>query len=628
MLNYGRKNYGPKILIMLLLLGLCIPAMGQVTMPSGADDIYIGAENELYEVGRVEPLCEGAVQDIVYADAAKLLFVAEDGELMAFSLNAGDLQPQSIGRTATGSVYIARDGLAYYVDQADDTKLMGYDPLSGQTAQAATLPEGTLSLGASVEGLVVGDSNTKSLYIPQTGQFVECTWADADVSLSADGRFETLLTADGTLTIRTAARSITPGIVIDKDVIAVTTHNALVYYLKNADGALSLMSFDYAAQASVFLAKFQTSLLPTMASAGDRIYMIAHDGRVFELNIDSHSLNPFGQVNNMPEHVMLSATNDMLLIYDTACATHMPTFLMGIPVPEAEIETVEPAKPTFTPSIPDVTPKPVEPSQPPQPQNMTEGSRGDDVLTLQQILHACGYPVGKPDGIYGSGTTNAVKYLQSDLGIRQTGIVTPAFFDRIQEEKMPHYEQYVQLSKGDSGIRVVKLQQRLRALRYMDAQADGIYGSATANAVELFEKALSERENGVATVHIQKQLFAKDAPKASDVYSDIEPKPTKKPTPHHPAPEQTVTEDDLIDMTRWLNNKFTNSNLNKKKAIHKVQSRLADLGYLNKKQRSKTYDNNTLRAMENFQRDNDPDNDPTGIPTIHTMELLFPDRLF
>ena len=375
--------------------------MGQVSMTSGTGTVYIGAENELYEMGRVEPLCEGAVQDIVYADAAKILFIAEDSELMALSLNAGDAQPKSIAHTDVGSVYIARDGVAYYVDVDVDTKLMGYDPLTGRSTQMATLAQEAISLTASVEGLLVGSGGGKELFVPQTGEFVNCAWADADIQLSNDGRFETLLAADGTLTLRTAARGTAS---IDKDVTTAITHNALVYYLKNTDGALSLMSYDYAAQASVFLAKFQATLLPTMAAADDNVYMVAHDGRVFSLNVDSHSLSPFGTIEDIPEHVALSATTDMLLIYNTAAATHMPTFLQSIVAPTADTDVIEPAQPTLAPVHPDVTPKPVEPSQPAQPQNLTQGSRGYDVLTLQQVLHTHDYPVGKPDGIFGSGT--------------------------------------------------------------------------------------------------------------------------------------------------------------------------------------------------------------------------------
>jgi len=52
-----------------------------------------------------------------------------------------------------------------------------------------------------------------------------------------------------------------------------------------------------------------------------------------------------------------------------------------------------------------------------------QGSVGDDVAQLQQLLNSMGYWTGNVDGIFGESTTNALINLQRDKGITADGIV-------------------------------------------------------------------------------------------------------------------------------------------------------------------------------------------------------------
>ena len=55
-----------------------------------------------------------------------------------------------------------------------------------------------------------------------------------------------------------------------------------------------------------------------------------------------------------------------------------------------------------------------------------QGSSGDAVRTIQEKLKNWGYYDGEVDGIFGSGTTSAVKYFQRKNGLTPDGIVGPA----------------------------------------------------------------------------------------------------------------------------------------------------------------------------------------------------------
>ncbi|MDO4564446.1 MAG: spore cortex-lytic enzyme [Clostridia bacterium] len=54
---------------------------------------------------------------------------------------------------------------------------------------------------------------------------------------------------------------------------------------------------------------------------------------------------------------------------------------------------------------------------------LKRGSTGDEVKTLQRKLKQWGYYTGVVDGIFGSGTENAVKYFQRTNGLAVDGIV-------------------------------------------------------------------------------------------------------------------------------------------------------------------------------------------------------------
>ncbi|MBE5774254.1 MAG: peptidoglycan-binding protein, partial [Clostridiales bacterium] len=62
---------------------------------------------------------------------------------------------------------------------------------------------------------------------------------------------------------------------------------------------------------------------------------------------------------------------------------------------------------------------------------LKNGDRGDDVKDLQESLNDQGYDSGKPDGIFGPNTENALKDWQEDNGYEPDGIGWPSQVDEI-----------------------------------------------------------------------------------------------------------------------------------------------------------------------------------------------------
>ena len=71
------------------------------------------------------------------------------------------------------------------------------------------------------------------------------------------------------------------------------------------------------------------------------------------------------------------------------------------------------------------------------------------------------------------------------------------------------------LTSGDSGDAVMRLQRRLSKLGYLYGTADGVYGGTTARAVRIFQYYNGLEQNGEADTALQELLFSEDA-KAPD----------------------------------------------------------------------------------------------------------------
>lgn len=219
-------------------------------------------------------------------------------------------------------------------------------------------------------------------------------------------------------------------------------------------------------------------------------------------------------------------------------------------------------------------------------EQLASGDSGSAVRDLQNRLKALGYYTGTVDSKYGSGTESAVKRFQSIMGYSQTGVATASLQEALFNKNAPRYEAprtpaptkkptptslYVQLSRGDTGSNVTRLQNRLRTLGYFSGKSDGDYGTATMTAVKLFQKALSLEQTGVATVAMQKKLFSSSAPY-------YEPAPTPVPGGYEKL-----------------------STGSSGTAVKKLQARLKALGYFGGTADGK-FASSTANAVKLFQR--------------------------
>lgn len=120
------------------------------------------------------------------------------------------------------------------------------------------------------------------------------------------------------------------------------------------------------------------------------------------------------------------------------------------------------------------------------------GSRGNYVKIAQYYLNIYGYDLDA-DGIFGSGTQAAVRKFQTDNGLTADGIVGRQTWTKLVLSNPAAYV----LRRGSRGTPVWYLQMKLLSKLYPLGSADGIFGSATENAVKAFQSESGLNSDGI-----------------------------------------------------------------------------------------------------------------------------------
>ena len=108
-----------------------------------------------------------------------------------------------------------------------------------------------------------------------------------------------------------------------------------------------------------------------------------------------------------------------------------------------------------------------------------KGMSKEAVLALQMNLNGLSYSTGQVDGIYGARTYDAVKRFQTENGLTPDGIAGDNTNKRIKSI-------------------VTEVQTALKGFGYLNSGADGIYGTATREAVKKFQSDNYITADGIA----------------------------------------------------------------------------------------------------------------------------------
>ena len=143
---------------------------------------------------------------------------------------------------------------------------------------------------------------------------------------------------------------------------------------------------------------------------------------------------------------------------------------------------------------------------------LRQGSQGNAVSDLQQILQNKGFYSGKIDGDFGVGTTNAVLKLQKANGLITDGIVGNSSWKALRAVSTPSATalptSLPTLLAGSQGAAVTKAQQLLKVKGYYQGLIDGDFGAGTRNAIAAFQRANGLTVDGKVGEQTWKKLQA------------------------------------------------------------------------------------------------------------------------
>ena len=130
--------------------------------------------------------------------------------------------------------------------------------------------------------------------------------------------------------------------------------------------------------------------------------------------------------------------------------------------------------------------------------DITWNSLRGEIRIIQKAMSDKGYYNDSLDGVAGNNTYNALLTFQSSNGLAADGQVGPATRYKLFGSSSPVVgDADFPLKKGDSGDKVVYLQQGLRILCCNPGTIDGTFGNGTYNAVIKFQSKYGLETDGM-----------------------------------------------------------------------------------------------------------------------------------
>ena len=552
-----------RALAMALCLMLCVPAMatswdltGQtaaeaptsaqyagdeaLTGAAGGIGAYVDGQGGLYLTGYEGTMSLQYATQIVHVDEEEVLYLAGEemqdlgGTLMRLDL--ADLSEAALADNVLLACAVTGDAV-YYVSALDPTALMRLEiDASGDAQATATrVAEATgniASLHALPEGLVaaLGEGQGALLYNHRAGAFAEYT-GDVPAAAAYTDDAYLRLSAEGLLT----ARALDTGEVefVDFGVQDFAALGGRLYYITSTVGQNRLKVFDPEAMSWRMLASLSAGATQLAASAEGLFLLDGSTGEVYRVDLETGELTAFNgcDLAELAEDgytldgLRLEAMSGLVNLYAVFAPEDLegdgatgavPTFNFGEEASAAQAE--EPARAVIRLAASwevegeETSADVLKPQE--EYGTLSRGSRGEAVRALQQRLIDLGYLNDDADGIFGPNTQYAVRLFQSDLadrGFSVNGVASPEMQDVLFSDDAPAYDPYKALSRGNTGLRVTILQDRLRALGYLADGADGIYGERTEEAVAIFQEENGLSGSGSATRETLQRLYASNA---------------------------------------------------------------------------------------------------------------------
>lgn len=516
------------LLILLALIIALIPAYAATTTGRG-DEVarngglaaFMNSTGSIYISGQSTPMNQTPAKGVLSIDAYRIVFFATNGDLMSISL---DTNQETVLTKDAAAACVANDSV-YYISKADSKKLIRCDIDSGKTQTVLTATENLNRVYSSASGVIAAQVSNSGAYIQDavSGKFIAYNGDIANEIQNFD-TFDVYTDSQKNLYIKTSGAS--SGAFVDSNVQDWAVIGSNIYYITGVSSNITLKSYSTANATWNIVFVPNIEMEPQLTASAGTLFMLGKNNIVYCVDVNNRCLVKFATLPDKSSYNVTSgkqvtgftieAVSGQLNVYGTVSGTDtLPTFTFvdstSTVVSDTSSETMLLC--AYAIDGEDTVAALLKPA--PQYSTLRRGSRGEAVSAIQQPLYDLGYYNYYIDGIYGWRTELAVEMLQSDLGLRVTGVANADLQKLILAGGLEPYSPYRQISIGSTGWRVRNMQERLRDLGYLADDADGIFGERTEAAVELFQQENGLTVNGVANEATLKRLYSSNAAECS-----------------------------------------------------------------------------------------------------------------
>ena len=535
-----KKLYTIFLVLLLIAIGssaLAANANGQGDLIARNAELaaFMDDNGNIFVSGIGTPVNTTKASSIVAIDPYRIIFFVEPGnditvpESRLVSLNLSDFAETII--TDDAAAACIREDEVFYISKSNPTQLKKYGIDTKMTATAFSSFETMQSLYNCSDGVVISmvDNTGAYIYDSTFGNAIPYNEVIAG-EIGIFDEFEVFLTDAQALMIKEAGASSSK--TVDTSVKNWAVIDDTIYYICGSTGSLSLRSYNVSNALWDNIMVLPLEIDQQLTASNRSLFMISGiDHTVYTLDTAARRLKTFATLPSLTSYALgngrtltgyrIEAVSGQLNIYGELAAADAGVMFNFVEFAGQAVRTKQDSILLSAYSIKeeDTVWNLLQPAK--QYTTLRRGSRGEAVSAIQQPLTDKGYYDYYIDGVFGWRTERAIELLQADLGLPVTGAADAELQKIILSENFGIYDPYKQLTRGDRGLRVLEMQQRLRDLGYLADDADGIYGPRTQKAVALFQDENNLRETGTADSATLRKLFS-DAANVCSSYIDLQ----------------------------------------------------------------------------------------------------------
>ena len=484
---------------------------------------YIGEDNYIYDLdNESEPLIKDRASELLYASDDSVLYIVpceityshigRESVIRELQVAESGNQLNTIATVTIDPCWSSNDEVIYFVEDDTPTILRTFEPLQSATELAAEFEQEITGLRVSSDGLLVTLADgTESVFVPLSKQLAVPVFDYRGQRITVCEQYDLLLSADGKLDYhwQGADNSVT---IANSVIAAISYQDNEIFYIERTGHGTTLNMYVVSDEEHAILAELPDDIMLQLTANTNFAFVIDERGFVYRYDISQQTLIPYHFIKTDEiGQPMISLFDYRLMIYDLAKEPDQ-SYCYAIPA-ESNIDDNDVDELNQMLYGLDAN---VDKAEFPDLTLLGMGSMGDEVIALQEQIVARGYSSAEPSGFYDISTLWAIKEIQNDLGLQETGIADRRLQSVLLAEDATNAPETREITKNSTGVWISTLQAKMRTLGYMASKVSGIIDDNTIEGLKALgtQMGIDTDEDNLAPA-IMQIIFSDDVPSNS-----------------------------------------------------------------------------------------------------------------